>query len=122
MGILSCVDRAAHDLCFVTGCDIPTLDASFILQLLAQAKNCDIVVLRRADGQVEPLLAVYRKSIIPVAEAALQRGHRRIVAIFDYLRVQFIASDHLNWYRNLNTMEDYRQWTTPGQHQTEKGQ
>ncbi|MEI6563518.1 MAG: molybdenum cofactor guanylyltransferase [bacterium] len=111
MGILSSVDRAAHDLCFVTGCDIPALDPGFVMQLLAQAEDHDIVMPQHADGRVEPLLAVYRKSIIPVAEAELRGGNRRIVSLFDKLRVRFVAADQENWYHNLNTMEDYRLWT-----------
>ena len=111
MGILSCVARAAHDLCFVTGCDIPTIDPGFVSLLLAQAQTCDIVVPRHADGRIEPLLAVYRKSIIPVAEAALKKGLRRIIVIFDSLNVTFVPADQLDWYRNLNTMDDYRQWS-----------
>jgi molybdopterin-guanine dinucleotide biosynthesis protein A len=122
MGILSGVERAAHDLCFVAGCDIPTLDAGFILRLLAQAGHCDVVIPRHPDGRVEPLLAVYRKSIIPVAEAALQGGHRRVSAILNSLRVQFVSSENMSWYCNLNTMEDYRRWTAPGPHQTKEHQ
>ena len=114
MGILSCVDRAAHDLCFVTGCDIPTLDRRFILHLLAEAHEHDIVMPRLADGRVEPLLAVYRKTVVPVAQAIVERGGRRIVELFDHLRVRFVSGQSLSWYRNLNTMEDYRQWLAGG--------
>ncbi len=117
MGILSCVDRAAHELCFVTGCDIPTLEASFILRLLADAPGYDIVIPRLADGRVEPLLAVYRKTVVPVAQAIVARGGRRIVELVDGLRVRFVPGESLPWYRNLNTPEDYRRWLaerTPG--------
>jgi molybdenum cofactor guanylyltransferase len=110
MGILSCVDRAAHDLCFVTGCDIPTLDRGFILELLALSDGYDIVIPRLADGKTEPLLAVYRKTVVPVARTIMARGGRRIVELLDELRVRFVVADSLTWYCNLNTLEDYRRW------------
>jgi len=110
MGILSCVDRAAFDLCFVTGCDIPILNPRFILHLLAQADEHDIVMPRFSDGRVEPLLGVYRKTVVPVAQAIIERGGRRIVELFDHLRVRFVSGDGLSWYHNLNTVEDYRRW------------
>jgi len=111
MGILSCVSRATHDLCFVTGCDIPTLDPGFIMHLLALASDNDIVMPRHADGRMEPLLAAYRKSIIPAAEAGLHSGNGRITAIFGQLRVCFIAMDESGWYHNLNTMNDFHRLT-----------
>lgn len=114
MGILSCVDAAAHELCFVTGCDIPTLDPRFVLDLLDQAADHDIVMPRLADGRVEPLLAVYRKTVVPVARAIVARGGRRVVELLDHLRVRFVPGDSLTWYRNLNTVEDYRQWLAQG--------
>jgi molybdopterin-guanine dinucleotide biosynthesis protein A len=114
MGILSCVDRAAHELCFVTGCDIPMLDPGFILHLLAQADDYDIVMPQFADGRVEPLLAVYRKTVVPVAQAIVERGGRRIVELFDHLRVHFVSGDSLSWYHNLNTMGDLRRWMARG--------
>lgn len=114
MGILSCVDRATHELCFVTACDIPTLDPRFVLHLLAQADDHDIVMPQFDDGRVEPLLSVYRKTVVPVAQAIVERGGRRIVELFDHLRVRFVSGDSLSWYHNLNTMEDYRRWLAGG--------
>lgn len=110
MGILACVDRAGHELSFVTGCDIPTLDAHFVLSLLARAQGADIVMPRLPDGRLEPLLAVYRKTVVPVAEAVLARGGRRIVELLDHLRVHYVSGEAPAWYRNLNTVEDYQEW------------
>ena len=109
MGLLSCVDRASHELCFVTGCDIPTFDTGYILHLLAAAAGYDVVVPRRADGRVEPLLAVYRKTVVPVARAIVEGGGRRVVELFDHLAVRYVSGRSLSWSRNLNTMADYPQ-------------
>lgn len=110
MGILSCVDRAAYDVCFVTGCDTPMLDPQFILHLLSQADDYDIVIPQFADDRVEPLLAVYRKTVVPVAEAVLRGGGRRVVDLFAHLRVRIVRGEQPSWYCNLNTMEEYRRW------------
>ncbi|HOX24237.1 MAG TPA: molybdenum cofactor guanylyltransferase [Candidatus Krumholzibacteria bacterium] len=110
MGILSCVERAAYDLSFVTACDIPHLDSAFVLGLLAQAGEVDIVLPRLPDGRTEPLLAVYRKTIIPAAEAALRDGQRRIVSLLDHVRVRFVPFGPPAWYRNLNSPHDLATW------------
>lgn len=110
MGIISCVARASYELSFVTGCDIPVLDRAFILRLLANATGNDIVMAQLPDGRVEPLLAVYRKTVVPVARELVARSRRRIVELFDHLKVHFEPAETLDWYRNLNTMREYHQF------------
>ncbi|MDY0109874.1 MAG: molybdenum cofactor guanylyltransferase [Candidatus Krumholzibacteria bacterium] len=110
MGILSCVDAAAHDLCFVTACDIPELDTEFVLDLLRQTEGADIVMPRLQDGRTEPLLAVYRKRIVPIAADLLRSGPQRIVALLDHVRVRFVPFGPPTWYRNLNSPQDLSAW------------
>lgn len=112
MGIMSCVDRASYDLCFVTGCDIPKLDSSFVMEVLDRAREKDIVVPRFSNNLMEPLLGVYRKTIVPVARKILESGGRRIVELMDHLDVGYVPAEGLLWYANLNTMEDYRAWVS----------
>lgn len=113
MGILSGVAAAAHDLSFVTACDIPHLDPGFILGLLKAAAGYDIVMPTSAAGRHEPLLAVYRKSVVPLARQILRQGGRRITELFPTARVRFVDLPEGGWYRNLNTPEDYRQASAP---------
>ncbi len=109
MGILSCLAASGHDLNFLTGCDIPDMHAGFIMQMLREAEGYDIVMPLSADNRPEPLFAVYRKSVIPHAEAVLARGGRRIAELFDCVKTRFVSLPQTGWYKNLNTMEEYRQ-------------
>jgi molybdopterin-guanine dinucleotide biosynthesis protein A len=113
MGILSCVERAAHPVSFVTGCDVPWLDRQFVLHLLLAAEGHDLAVPRLPDGRTEPLLAAYRQSIVPVAASLLAAGARRVTALLEHVRVRYVPFDPPGWYRNLNTMDEYRQWLGP---------
>ena len=110
MGIFSCLERASNELAFVTGCDIPSIDPGFVLHLLALAPDHDIVIPRLDDGRTEPMLALYRKSIAPVAEELLRSGQRRIIGLLGRVRVRHVPFDRPAWYGNLNTAEDYRRW------------
>lgn len=110
MGLVSCVERAAHDVCFVTGCDIPTIDPEFVLSLLDHAPEHDVVMPRAPDGWLQPLLAVYRKTVVPIAKSILTHGDRPIVDVLAHLRVRYVPVDSLGWYWNLNTMDDYTRW------------
>lgn len=112
MGLACSLERASHDLCFVTGCDTPQIDPGFIVTLLSRSQDYDAVVPRLPSGQIEPLLAVYRKSVAPRARQLLATGQRRVLALLDDVRTCYIPFEPPRWYRNLNTPQDYQGWLT----------
>ena len=108
MGILSCLTQTRAELCFVTGCDIPWHNPHLINQLLQAADGYDIVMPRSSADRLEPLCAVYRKTVIGPARQILRNGGRRIVALFDQVRVRFLDLPDEQWVHNLNTPDDYQ--------------
>jgi molybdenum cofactor guanylyltransferase len=113
MGILSGISASVHELNFVTACDIPHLDPGFILDLLRAAEGHDIAMPVNAAGRHEPLLAVYRRSVAPLARRILQQGGRRIADLLGVAKVRFVEMPESGWYRNLNTPEDYQRALEP---------
>jgi molybdopterin-guanine dinucleotide biosynthesis protein A len=75
--------------------------------MVTEAEHFDVVVPRSADGRLEPLFAVYRKSVIEPAHALLSQGKRKIADLLSCVRVKYVQMPGGDWYRNLNTMEDY---------------
>ena len=109
MGILSCLQAVRHERVFITACDIPELPAELIKHLLVCDPQADIVMVRSAVGRAEPLLAVYTRRLVPAIRRALARGSRRIDALIDdpTVRVAFVDMPPGDWYRNVNTPDDY---------------
>jgi molybdopterin-guanine dinucleotide biosynthesis protein A len=107
MGILSCLSASSFDLNFVTSCDLPELNRNAILKMVLQSPGFDIVIPQFGDGRLEPLFAVYRKSVIHAARELLSQGKRRIVELLPMMRVKRVDLQNWDWYRNLNTMQDY---------------
>jgi len=105
MGILSSLEAAREDRILAVACDIPVLDLAFIGELMALSGTVDVVMPVSAGGRLEPLFAVYRKSAIPAARAALAEGRRRVVDVLPGLSVARPAMP-AGWYCNLNTPED----------------
>lgn len=114
MGILSGLKRSSHDLNFVIACDVPEPDIGLILNMLDQADGVEIVMPKLGEDRYEPLIAVYRKSIIPHAEKILAGGQRKITALFDFAAVRFIDCSGSRWNRNLNTPDEYRNYLNEG--------
>jgi len=111
-GIHAALKSATTPAIFVTGCDMPFLNKRLIEHLCSLIEGYDAVV-PRTDNGLEPLHAVYHRSIIAVIERNLDQGNRKIHKIFAELKVREINEteiltvvDNLDSFRNINTVSD----------------
>jgi molybdopterin-guanine dinucleotide biosynthesis protein A len=112
---------AAHEeLSFVTSCDAVFLNPAVVAFLLSQADDYDVVV-PFWDGRLQPLHAVYRRSVVGELGAQLDRGELRPVHLFDKVRTRRVEETTLRQidpegttFFNMNSPEDYmealRRW------------
>lgn len=107
MGIASSLPRMTHDLNFVTACDIPRIDLSFVNRLIKMADGYDLVLPCVESHLYEPLFAVYRKSVVPAAARILEGGGRSILELLDRVKVNLVTIPDRSWTRNINTEEEY---------------
>ena len=110
-GLSSCPDQQA----FITACDMPFLAPAAVEYLLSVSSGWDAVVPVRGS-ELEPLFAVYARSCIPVIESLLQQNFRKVQRLFSLIRYRTIDCEefrrfdpHLNLFRNINTMDEYRE-------------
>lgn len=95
---------------FVMACDIPVVHLPFLKKILALAPDSEIVVPRYRDGKFEPLFAAYDRGIAPTIARQVAAGDLRISSLFRTCRTEFVAMDGQDWFRNLNTSEDYHDY------------
>ncbi len=116
MGIYSTLLQSKHEINFVVACDIPDLNMDYVRQLLRQAKCHEIVVPVWGDGKYESLFAVYNKSILDKVKKLLDDGRKKIGLLFESSDVKYLPlPDEVNWFKNLNTREDYQNYIKQGQ-------
>lgn len=108
MGIVSALEASSSDLNLVVACDMPDINITFARQMLSQAEGYDVVVARSAESRLEPLFAVYRKSVLNVMRELLSSGERRIKPVFEHCRVRYIDLPSAKPLVNINTMADYK--------------
>ena len=106
MGIASALHAAGHERVFVMATDIPEPDLDLMAALLRRQRDHDAAVPRYANGYLEPLFAVYGKSFMATADAALAEGERAVRATFGRCAVAFVDLDDDYEPVNLNTPED----------------
>ena len=112
-GMVAALQAARNDLTMVVACDIPNVAGTFAERLLWEAEGVDAVV-PTADGYLEPLCAVYRRSAIPVARAALARGEHRIRSLYEQLRTRLVETGRAERLLNLNTPAEYEAYRNTG--------
>lgn len=113
-GMASALAASNYDLNFFVACDIPFIDFTLVERLMRAAAGCDGAVPATPDGRLEPLFAVYRKSLLPAMRDALAHGNRRIRDVFAHGRVNTIPLRGSLVPQNLNTAEDYRAFIADG--------
>lgn len=112
-GIHAALLASPSDRIFVVGCDMPELKPELVRHLCALSEGADVVV-PESGGGLEPLHAVYRKSVLPFVEEALRDGRCRVVSFFDKVRVRRVPRAEVesidpsgSAFRNINTPEEY---------------
>lgn len=109
-GIAAGLNASPCALNFVIACDIPEVNWAVLRRLFALAADAEAAVPRNADGRLEPLFAVYHRSLAPAMEQALARGAFRIREVFEGRRVRYLDLEATAWLRNMNTPEEYAAW------------
>lgn len=112
-GLYTGLQHAETDLIFVTSCDIPFPNPELIRLICTASASCDAVVPATTGG-LEPLFALYRKSCLPLMQAALEAGQYRINAVLGQLNVTTITPEQLaqidpagRALLNINTPQEY---------------
>ena len=110
MGILSSLEKSKTDYNFVTTCDAPDINFPIVRLMLQTAKDFDAVIPMTGVDLYEPLFAVYRKSVIDRCHEIIAAGETKISKLFDRINVKYLTLDQPNWYKNINTPEDYDEY------------
>ncbi|NQU64906.1 MAG: molybdenum cofactor guanylyltransferase [SAR324 cluster bacterium] len=113
MGILSSLEKSSTDLIFVTACDAPNINLPIVRKMLLSAENYDAVIPLSGNGLYEPLFAVYRKSVVDHCHELIKAGEKRVSKLCDRIRVNYLHLESPDWYVNINTPEEYNQYTRP---------
>ena len=116
-GIHAALAASVNDFNLICGVDLPFLKAEFLGYLVSEARHSEATVtVPQANGYLQPLCAVYRKSFCEVAERALLAGQNKIDALFGEVQTRVIGEHEIvaagftsSMFRNVNTPEEWEQ-------------
>ena len=116
-GLLAALEDSESPWNLVTACDMPYLDAAFLNFLFeeAPAAGADVLLPFDAEGNPEPLCAVYSLEARSTIRRHVEQGVHKVTRAFEGLRVDELAPDRYarfdpegRIFTNLNTLEDVR--------------
>lgn len=112
-GIYAGLAAAREEHSLVVACDMPLLNLPLLRHLLALPRDFDVLLPRLADGQVEPLHAVYSKACLEPIRRQLAAGRHRIISFLGDVRVRYVEEaelrrldPELRSFFNVNTPAD----------------
>lgn len=90
-GLKRALELARFERVAVTACDMPNLSRAY-WDWLSSIAPCDVLIPRSADGDLEPLAAIYSKACLPFVQNSLERGQLKMTGWWDQrLSVTVIA-------------------------------
>jgi molybdopterin-guanine dinucleotide biosynthesis protein A len=107
MGIASALAVSVSERNLVVACDIPEVNMSLARRMLRESRDCDVVLARTGESKVEPLFAVYKRSLLPAMEVTLSAGRNKILDAFFDCKIKYVDTEELT---NINTMSDYQEF------------
>lgn len=111
-GIYTALSVAKTRHCFVFAADMPNLNQGFIRFMIARAADQDVIIPAWSNG-IEPLHAIYNRSILPLLPPYLEKGWLKIERFLEQLTVDQIGEDRIRefgdpdtMFANINTPQD----------------
>ncbi len=112
-GIHTGLFYSAYSHAFISACDTPFLNKEIVKYLLSCIDSTTDVILPLTSAGLEPLCAVYSKTILSNIEKQLRHGNLKIQNAFGKYHVQKISEPQLRdkdpellSFFNINTPED----------------
>lgn len=114
-GIFSALFFSPDEWIFVKATDMPFLVPEVVEAMVGLTRGVDAVVPMKG-GYYEPLFALYHVRCLPFVAQLLERGEKQVIGFYN--RVKLVPLPEETWrsldpeglnFKNINTLEDYRQ-------------
>ena len=109
IAILSIFETLEVDEVFILSVDAPFVDKE-VIETIFKSRNdkSDIVVAKSPSG-IQPLCGYYKKSMLPLAYAQLEKENHKLLDLLALVHTQFVEFEDDEPFTNLNHPQEYRE-------------
>jgi molybdopterin-guanine dinucleotide biosynthesis protein A len=97
-GIQAGLAASVHAHNMVVACDMPFLNPALLAALAAEPRDYDVLIPRRADGELETLHAIYSRACLGPITEQLRAGGGRVIGFYPQVRVRYLDEPWLRRY------------------------
>ncbi|MCW8822146.1 MAG: molybdenum cofactor guanylyltransferase MobA [Sulfurovum sp.] len=109
VGIISIFETLNAEEIFILSVDAPFVNRDTIEKLLIHnVHDRDAIVVQSPSG-VQPLCGLYKKSILPLAYAQLEKNNHRLGDLLHLANTLFVKFDEDRPFTNLNHPKEYQE-------------
>ncbi len=80
-GLQTALEHSKHSRVAIMACDMPNLTSGYWRML--EQFNADVVIPQNADGQLEPLAAIYSRVCLPLVQSAIANEDLKLTNWWD---------------------------------------
>ncbi len=109
-GIRQLLKAASSEYVFICAADMPFISselAKYLAGYISSDHDCYVI---KGREHIEPLCAIYKRSILPDIEELISQGRYRLRDILDRVRTGYISLEHTvfdeGYLKNINTRQE----------------
>jgi molybdopterin-guanine dinucleotide biosynthesis protein A len=110
VAIASIFETLEVDEVFLLSVDTPFVSPETIDRLYQEAKSSTRdVILAKSKRGIEPLCAIYRRAVLPLAQEFLAKDRHRLQSFLDGLNCTTVMFENEKEFTNLNHPQEYEE-------------
>lgn len=109
VGLISVFETLKAEEVFILSVDAPFVNKETIEKLLEHNESSFDVIVAQSPSGVQPLCGLYKRSILPLAYAQLEKENHRLGDLLRLANTLFVEFDEDTPFTNLNRPEEYQQ-------------
>ena len=107
-GIYSALKHSNTDFVMILPCDSPMVKPQFVQYLISEINEATKAIVPQYGGHLEPLFAIYHKSIVGIIEEQIAKEDYKLVHLLERINAKVIEVQERSCFVNINTPEDYK--------------
>lgn len=110
-GIHAALNACKNDVCFVFACDMPLINTEIIRRQIDLIEPSYDVIIPKQDNGIEPLHAIYKKSIFSFLDEYLKQTDKNKIELFlDTIQTFYWEIPYNNSFVNINSEIEKVHW------------